>query len=51
MTPVGEKQSRLDIDVNMQMGGLMRLMEFFIASGFKREFDEITGEIKRMVEA
>ena len=48
--PVGDKQSQLDIDINMKFGGIMGLFEPFMAGGIKKEFDHITSEIKRMVE-
>ncbi|MSQ12768.1 MAG: hypothetical protein EXR47_01235 [Dehalococcoidia bacterium] len=49
--PLSAKQSQLDIEVTMKMGGVMRLMEPFMAGGVKKEFNAITAEIKRMIEA
>jgi uncharacterized membrane protein len=48
--PVGATQSQLAIDVNMKFGGIMGLFEPLMAGGIKKEFNAITGEIKRMVE-
>lgn len=48
--PVTEKQAELAIEVNMKFGGVMGLFEPFMAGGIRKEFNAITGEIKRMVE-
>ena len=48
---LNDKQTQLDIAFTMKMGGIMGLMEPFMSVGVRREFDAITGEIKRMLEA
>ena len=47
---VSDKQSQLDIDVNMKMSGIMWLMEPFMAGGVRKVFNAITAEIKKMIE-
>lgn len=45
------KQTQLDIEFSMKMGGFMGLMEPLMRGGVRREFTSITTEIKRMLEA
>lgn len=47
---LGEKQASLDVAFTMKMGGIMGLFEPMMGGAVRKEFDAITGEIKRMLE-
>ena len=48
--PLSDKQSQLEVEVNMRMGGLLMLMEPFMKGGVSKEFNAITAQIKKMIE-
>ncbi len=48
---VAEGETRLDIEFNLSMGGLFRIMEPFMAGSFRKEVSGISSTIKQMLEA